>query len=34
MAVLFDRVPQVWHGVERVITFLHNQYQGRVAEVV
>ena len=34
MAVLFDRVPQVWRGAERVVAFLHNRYQERVVEVV
>ncbi|MCJ1403196.1 hypothetical protein MMC11_006419 [Xylographa trunciseda] len=34
MAMLKDRVPQVWHGAQQAIAFVQHHYQERVIEVL
>ncbi|MCJ1384932.1 hypothetical protein MMC17_008050 [Xylographa soralifera] len=34
MAMLKDRVPQVWHGAQQAITFAQHRYQERLVEVL
>ena len=33
MAMLKDRVPQVWHGAQIALGYVRNQNRGRVVEI-